>query len=62
MNASQFAAARGISRQRVHQFIREGRIPTAFQVGKIWLIPEDAEILPGKTKNGRPPYKSIKTP
>lgn len=62
MNASQFATARGISRQRVSQLIKAGRIPEAFQVGKVWLIPEEAPILPGKTENGRPHYKDIKTP
>lgn len=43
----------GVSRQRVHQLIKQGRLE-AEQVGHIWIIPESALDDIKKVPMGRP--------
>ena len=33
----------GITRRRVQEIIREGRIPTAYKLEDIWVMPSDTE-------------------
>lgn len=58
MTVSEAAFRLGISRQRVHQLLKAGRILGAYQKdeGGTWVIPVSAlsMIQPGKTPNGRP--------
>jgi hypothetical protein len=49
----EFAARRGISRQRAHQLVKMGRLEAVW-IGNNLYVAEDAEIKPGKTKTGRP--------
>jgi len=47
--APEVAAVLGVSRQRIHQLIVEGRIPAARRLGRDWLIPVDADGRPRVT-------------
>ena len=40
LTVKQIAAKWGISAPRVHQFLREGRIPDARKMGRDWFFPE----------------------
>ncbi len=42
LSASQTAEHWGISRRRVQILCSQGRIPGAFKVGKVWVVPNDA--------------------
>ena len=45
LTATEFAAKKGISRQRVHQYIKGGRIkPTPEKIGKWYAIKPNARI------------------
>lgn len=51
----------GISRQRVHILIKDGRLK-AQKFGRVWLVPESAidNIGPSTKRMGRPPKKRRK--
>jgi len=53
LNASQAAAELGVSRMRMVQLCRLGRIAGARKVGKVWVIPTPVTRIPGRP--GRPP-------
>lgn len=67
ISARQAAKKWGISQRRVSQLCQEGRIPSAQQVGNMWVIssyarkPVDARMLNGKagTKTGNNPANKI---
>ena len=41
LTVKQLAEKWGVSTPRVHQYLREGRIPNAQKLGRDWLFPED---------------------
>lgn len=43
----------GVSRQRMHQLLKEGRINGAYQFGdkKVWVIPHDFQLNPRSNQN-----------
>lgn len=44
----------GISPRQINYYCSEGRIPGAEKMGRVWLIPKDAEKpIDGRTKQGR---------
>jgi len=49
----EYAARLGKSRQWIHRMYLQGRIEVE-KIGENLFVPENAEIKPGKTKNGRP--------
>lgn len=53
-STSEAAATLGVSRQRVLQFIEEGRL-SARKVANIYLIPKGDLALVADRKHGRPP-------
>lgn len=51
LTISQFADKIGLSRQRVHQLMREGRIfPNPIKVGSYFLVSEKAKLTTVKDK------------
>jgi excisionase family DNA binding protein len=55
LTITQAAERLGLSRQRIHVLIKEGRI-RAEQAGKIWLItPEEVRKFKRKPRNGGRP-------
>ena len=56
LTATQYAKTAGMSRERVHQFLRAGRVPGAQKIGPgrgLWVIPEGAIVRRKKLVNGR---------
>jgi excisionase family DNA binding protein len=51
-----------LTRQRVFQFIKEGKLP-AIKRGRDWLIdPADLKLVKNRRKPGRPKKNTKKTP
>ena len=46
MSVAEAAIRLGLSRQRVFQLCKDGRITGARKVGRLWVIPEGAKIEP----------------
>ena len=53
LTMTQFGRKHGLTRQRIHQLILQGRIPRARKTqvlggtpAGLWIIPESAKILP----------------
>jgi excisionase family DNA binding protein len=51
----------GVSRQYINKLLKQGRLPGAYQVGRAWIIPEEAldNIEPRKVGRPRKDNKSI---
>ena len=45
---AKFAARQGISPARVRQLCAVGRVSGARKVGKVWVVPADAYIIPAR--------------
>ena len=44
----------GISARQINSYCADGRIPGAEKMGRVWLIPKDAQKpVDGRTKQGR---------
>lgn len=58
LSASKTAERLGVSDVTIYSWCRQGRIPGAFKVSNMWLIPKDVKLddidIP---KIGRPPDK-----
>lgn len=48
ITAQEAAEKRGVSIRRIQLLCRQRRIPGARYVGRVWLLPEDFTITPGK--------------
>lgn len=60
VSQSEYARRRGVSRQRIHQLIREGRIPLV-ENGRIDALAADA-ALAEPLRVGRPPKAESEIP
>jgi hypothetical protein len=54
ITVKQFADKHGVTSLRIRQFIAEGRIAGARQIGRDWFIPERAVVRPPANPRGRP--------
>ena len=48
----------GVSIRWVNQYVRDGRVPGAERLGRVWAIPESA-VKPEKQKSGPKPKTTI---
>jgi hypothetical protein len=58
LTAAQFASMRGIPHSTLRLWLRSGLMPTAFKLGRDWLIPADAP-LPERPR-GNPNFRAKK--
>jgi hypothetical protein len=63
LTAKETAEKWDITPRRVAYFCEGGRIPGAFKLGNLWLIPKDAEKpADGRVNNRRQPKKGASAP
>ena len=55
LSAKQVAEKWNISRRRVQILCEEGRIPGAFKLSDVWVIPKDAEKPADRRKTKKKP-------
>ena len=51
---AKFAARIGVSPSRVRQLCAVGRVSGARKVGKVWVVPADAYIIPAHRRRAPP--------
>ena len=52
---AKFAARLGVSPARVRQLCAVGRVAGARKVGKVWVVPADAYIIPVRVQSAHLP-------
>ena len=53
---AKFAARIGVSPARVRQLCAVGRVVGARKVGKVWVVPGDAYIIPANRRRAPPEW------
>lgn len=54
ISTTEAANKHGVSVRRIQKLIRDGRIPAAQRISKIWLLPEKFDILPPPKRRHAP--------
>ena len=50
LHVAKFAARIGVSPARVRQLCAVGRVAGARKVGKVWVVPADAYVIPARLR------------